>query len=226
MRVGSAKFWEPLTGAQFGQTDKHHFRTIGCCFNDVNLYANIQVSDAADRIKFKISDPSYWKKLDKNPGSLLSPTTPSFALSPPTDIDVRVTELEIEQVLKQLVEYYRKDHLLACVWDESLSGLLGQSLWSMEHGKLSGQSTILFSDDFQMGVKRSIPDGHTFKGFPISFNHTHPQRMMQTITKSKQCREILATRGDMVRMALRVKIFVYCEGVICCWVMLSSRCLQ
>jgi centrosomal protein CEP76 len=222
--LGNAKFWEPLTGVQFGQTDNHHFRTVGCCFNNNNLYANIQVLDAAEKVKFKISDPSYWKKME-NTDPLPSPSI-GFTLLPPAELNIKIAELEIEQVLKQLVEFYRKDHYLACSWDESLPTLLGQSLWSMEYGKVSGQSISHFSDDFQMGVKRSIPDGHTFKGFPMAFNHTHPQRMMQTMSKSKQCREILVTRGDVVRMAIRVKIFVYCERVICCWVMIASRSLQ
>jgi centrosomal protein CEP76 len=144
-------------------------------------------------------------------------------LTAPSIVDPHTTELEVEQVLKQLVEFYRKDNHLICYWDDSLSSLLGQSLWSMEYGKISGQSNVLFSDDFQMGVKRSIPDGHTFKGFPMSFNHTHPQRIMQSFIRSKQCRDILVSRGDVVRMSIRVKIFVYAENVVSTWVMIASR---
>eukprot|EP00757_Euglenozoa_sp_SAG-D1_P008719 gene8719-18001_t len=44
-----ATYWEPLTGAKFPQapansslTIAHNYRTIGCCFNDVHFYANLQ----------------------------------------------------------------------------------------------------------------------------------------------------------------------------------------
>ncbi|KAJ3307431.1 Centrosomal protein of 76 kDa [Kappamyces sp. JEL0829] len=210
---GQAKFWEPLTGIQCFPQDKHQYRSIGCCFNDRHVYANIQVVDGADRIKFKMSDPASWKVLDTAP--TVTRTMPSFL--PPSIKDPQTTGLEVEQVLRQLIEYYRKDHHQTCIWDDALSNLLGQSLWSMEYGKISGQSTVLFSEDFQMGIKKSIPDGHTFKGFPMSFNHTHPQRIMQALVRSKQSRDIMLMRGDMVRMAVRVKVFVYCENVICCW---------
>ena len=210
-----------MTGIQYTNTEKHHFRTIGCLFNNQALYANIQVTDSAERLKINFSDNSHWKKLENDGSS----AAPSFALKPPSFVDTYTTEMEVELVLKQLIEFYRKDHYLSCLWDESMSQLLGQSLWSMEFGKLSGQSTVLFSDDFQMGVKRSIPDGHTFKGFPMFFNHTHPQRMMQAMIKSKKFKEILLSRGDITRMAVCVKVFVYCENVTCCWVMIASRCL-
>ncbi|KAJ3342425.1 Centrosomal protein of 76 kDa, partial [Kappamyces sp. JEL0680] len=103
---GQAKFWEPLTGIQCFPQDKHQYRSIGCCFNDRHVYANIQVVDGADRIKFKMSDPASWKVLDTAP--TVTRTMPSFL--PPSIKDPQTTGLEVEQVLRQLIEYYRKDH--------------------------------------------------------------------------------------------------------------------
>ena len=192
-------------------------------FNAKTFYANIQVTDSVERVKFKLSDQTLWKSLE--PPVRNTPNNSSFTFLPPS-INPVITELEVEQVLKQLIEYFRHDHRLTCIWDDSLSSLCNQSLWNMEYSKLSGYvPSSPFSEDFQTGVKKMIPEGHTFRGYPISFNHTHPQRIMQLMIKSKQCNEILRSRGDMVRMALRVKVFTYCEGIHSCWVMIGSRAL-
>jgi centrosomal protein CEP76 len=221
---GAVTFIEPLSGVYYGQLEKHHFKTVGCLFNATKFYANIQVVDVADRIKFKLDDPIQWKCLQ--PPAHNTPNNSSFTLLPPS-LNPLIIEVEVEHVLKQLIQYFRRDHRLTCVWDDTLSNLCGQSLWNMEYSKLAGQRqlTSLFSEDFQIGVKQLIPQGHTFRGYPISFNHTHPQRIMQSLIKSKQCIEILRSRGDMVRMSIRVKVFSYCEGIQSCWVMIGSRAL-
>ncbi|KAJ2992607.1 Centrosomal protein of 76 kDa [Globomyces sp. JEL0801] len=223
---GNVIFWESLTGLQFNQKDKHHFRSIGCCFNDHSFYANIQVSDAAEKVSFKLQDNSQWKFLDVVPSPSKSRKTKLDFHFAPLLQNLEQIEKELEIELMQAIEYFRQDRLVSCVWDEQICQLMGQCLWAMENSKLAGTHTSGFTEDFQTGIKRSIPEGHSFKGFPTVFNHTHSHRIMTSLTKSKTCRDILQTKGDCVRMAVRVKIFAYCDSVLACWVMIGARCLS
>jgi centrosomal protein CEP76 len=217
--LAQATFWETLNGLQYLQTEKHHFRTIGCCFNSKFLYANIQVKDSASSTNFKLQDATQWKKLSSE-----KHISPVFTLQP-LRLDTAKLEFELESELHQLIEFYRKDRHLFCVWDESLSHLLGQCLWSLEHEKLYATNPKVFTNDFQIGVKRSIPEGHIFKGYPICFNHYNTQKIFSEMSRIKQCCDIFNTRGDCVRMAVRVKIFPYTDKILACWVLIGSRSL-
>ena len=77
-------------------------------FNAKTFYANIQVTDSVERVKFKLSDQTLWKSLE--PPVRNTPNNSSFTFLPPS-INPVITELEVEQVLKQLIEYFRHDHI-------------------------------------------------------------------------------------------------------------------
>jgi hypothetical protein len=49
--------------------------------------------------------------------------------------------------------------------------------------------------DFQHAIKRAIPKGQTFKGYPIQLNHVHASRVFLESMRSELCREILTARG-------------------------------
>ncbi|KAJ3256862.1 Centrosomal protein of 76 kDa [Boothiomyces macroporosus] len=213
-------FWESLTGLRYNQKDVHHFKSVGCCFNNTSFHANIQVRDSADQTSFNFKNSSQWKLLDHK----LPSSTVNIKLLP-TTLNVEDLEEEIHFEIRQAIEYFRQDHHLGTVFDEKLELLQGQCVWNLENAKLSNLNTTIFGDDFQMGIKQYIPEGHTFKGFPHCFNHVHSQRIISGLMKIKQCRDVVLTRGDMVRLAIKVSIFPYCEGVLACWVMIGSRSL-
>ncbi|KAJ3323591.1 Centrosomal protein of 76 kDa [Boothiomyces sp. JEL0866] len=217
---GNVTFWESLTGMRYNQKDAHHFKSVGCSFNHTSFYANIQVRDASEQISFNFKNTSQWKLL----GQTLPPPIFNIKLLP-TKLNIEELEEEIYFEIRQAVEYFRQDHHLTSVFDEKLEILQGQCVWNLENAKLSNLNTTIFGDDFQMGIKQYIPEGHTFKGFPHCFNHVHSQRIISGLMKIKQCRDIMLTRGDMVRLAIKVSILTYCEGVLACWVMVGSRSL-
>lgn len=90
--------------------------------------------------------------------------------------------------------------------------------------RIGGQNFA--SVEFQHGIKNYVPDGHTFKAFPIQFTHYDSDRMVSHIYGSPVGKEIVQMRGDMVRHALRVKIAQYPENVSAVWVMLAVRSRQ
>ncbi|KAJ3275147.1 Centrosomal protein of 76 kDa [Terramyces sp. JEL0728] len=217
---GNVTFWESLTGMRYGQKDVHHFRSVGCCFNNKSYFANIQIKDASDQISFNFKNSSQWKLLNQSNQN----TCQKISILP-AKLDKEVLEEEIHSEICQAIEYFRQDHHLTCLFDEKLELLLGECVWNLENSKLSNLNTTIFGDDFQTGIKQYIPEGHTFKGFPHCFNHLHGQRIISGLMKTKQCRDIMLTRGDMVRLAVKVSIYKYCEGTVACWVMVGSRSL-
>ena len=51
-----------------------------------------------------------------------------------------------------------------------------------------------------------MPEGHTFKAFPIQFTYLESDRMIQHIYASKVGSEVFLAKGELVRHAIRVKI--------------------
>lgn len=78
-------------------------------------------------------------------------------------------------------------------------------------------------DDFHAGVKKDVPEGHTFKGFPIHFTHTHTKRIVAACMRDKICNDIIECVGDHVRFALRIRIFAYAEDAFSVWCMLAVK---
>ena len=69
-----------------------------------------------------------------------------------------------------------------------------------------------------------MPEGHTFKAFPIQFTHFDTERMIHHIYANKVGKEIMMVRGsDQVKHAIRVKVVTYPENISAVWVILAVR---
>ena len=68
-----------------------------------------------------------------------------------------------------------------------------------------------------------MPEGHTFKAFPVQFTHFDTERMIHHIYNNKTGKEIILARGDQLKFAIRVKIVVYPENISAVWVMLAAK---
>uniref|UniRef100_A0A4W5NXZ6 Centrosomal protein of 76 kDa n=1 Tax=Hucho hucho TaxID=62062 RepID=A0A4W5NXZ6_9TELE len=110
---------------------------------------------------------------------------------------------------------------LATVWDDHLSYVLSSALAAYELERCTG--TSCGNEEFQDAVRRAVPDGHTFKGFPIHFLHHNARRTFATCLRSPFCDEIVCCRGDHVRLAVRVRVFAYPESACAVWVMFACK---
>ena len=63
-------------------------------------------------------------------------------------------------------------------WDDELCYLLSPALAAYEHEHSLGVS--VGNEEFQNAIRRNVPDGHTFKGFPIQFIHRNAARAFAT----------------------------------------------
>ena len=74
--------------------------------------------------------------------------------------------------------FYPKDLGLNTTWDDELSYILTPALAAYELEHSTGVSAG--NEEFQQAIRRAIPDGHTFKGFPIQFVHRNARRAFAT----------------------------------------------
>ncbi|XP_041255221.1 centrosomal protein of 76 kDa isoform X2 [Onychostruthus taczanowskii] len=237
---GTITFWESLTGHRYihrpinpddpplAEQPKplYPYRTIGCIFNHEKFFGNCQPSDAVEVCVFDLHDASKWKPMSGEAiKSVCAPgATSSVPPSPPlcaSTIDAAVTSNEMEVQLRILVSEHRKDLGLSTVWDDQLSYLLSQALAAYELERTTGVSAG--NEEFQDAVRRAVPDGHTFKGFPIHFVHRNARRAFATCLRSPFCEEIICCRGDQVRLAVRVRVFAYPESACAVWIMFACK---
>ena len=76
--------------------------------------------------------------------------------------------------------------------------------------------------EFQLAVKRAVPHGCTFKGFPQHFTHQHTPSMLATLMQSAVGLAIVQCKGEQAHLALRLRVFLYPDDVCAVWVMLAS----
>ncbi|CAL1610487.1 unnamed protein product [Knipowitschia caucasica] len=237
---GSVTFWESLTAHRYlhqaidpdapplvqQPKPSHPYCTVGCVFNHQSFLANCQPSDAVELCVFDFQNQSRWKAMSDDalksvcsPGSNTS-LPPVPPLTAPT-LDPAAVSNQLELELRYLISEHRKDLDLATVWDDHLSYLLSSALSAYELERCTGVSCG--NEEFQDAVRRAVPDGHTFKGFPIHFLHRNARRAFATSLRSPCCDEIVCCRGDHVRLALRVRVFVYPENACAVWIMFACK---
>lgn len=141
---------------------------------------------------------------------------------PSTTVDQIREERDLEQILKDKIAAVRKnEHHLSTNWDTQLGYLLSTALANYEYERVGGGSFA--AEEFQHGIKNYVPEGHTFKAFPIQFTNFDTDRMISHIHQNKVGAEVFMARGDQARHAIRVKIVQYPENVQAVWVMIASR---
>jgi centrosomal protein CEP76 len=227
-------FWESLTGARYPQPGPHsvneskltrsrkrgHFLTVTCMFSHCSFYANRQADDRLPRVLFDIGDHNLWKKLDPQKISCLPRPYASAVLRPPT-IDPAIASENVELALQSLIRTERESLGLASTWDDSLSYMLAPALAAYEAERCAGIS--FGGEDFEDAIRRRVPEGHCFKGFPACYSHPHPASIMASLRDSPVASDILRTVGDYARLALRVRVFPYAGDVVAVWVMFACR---
>ena len=113
------------------------------------------------------------------------------------------------------------DEHLSTSWDNQLSYLLSSALSNYELERVGG--VTFANDEFQQAVKNHVPDGHTFKALPVQFTHFDTERIMHHLYSNKIGKDVLTSRGDQIKHALRVKIVPYPENICAIWVMIAVR---
>ena len=72
-------------------------------------------------------------------------------------------------------------------WDDQLSYMLGPALCAYEMERLTGAA--FGNDEFQDSIKRNVPEGHTFRGYPIVVNDPSPANVLGKSKNEKKKKE-------------------------------------
>jgi len=205
--------------------NKYNFKSIGCVYNHKSFYANCQPLDSVETCHFNFKNQSSWKRMTieaiKSIAIYPNICRPLPPLTTPTFDPILISN-SLEHDLMKMISSHRKEMRLSCEWDEDLSFLLSSALWSYEVERCSSVANI-GNSEFQDAVKRNVPEGHTFKGFPIQFHHHDASRMFCTCLKSNVCSDIIECRGDVVRLALRAYVCVFPDDIVVTWLMLACK---
>lgn len=203
---------------------KHLYKTIGCVFNHRTIYANIQSLPNVETCSFTLCDQSKWKAMSED--AINTVTSRQHVTTVPQTIpicksiwDPILLSNDLENELKLTLISFRQQLGLNTTIDKQLSYVLTPALASYEHERVTGVSSG--NEEFDQAIRFTIPQGHTFKAFPIQFNHANANRIFNACLDSAVGEEIIKIRGDQVRLALRVKVFTYPESVIAVWVMFA-----
>jgi centrosomal protein CEP76 len=149
------------------------------------------------------------------------PRVPIASLMPP-EIDCIEEEKALEKALKTKINGLRFSECgLKWKWDKQLEYMLSTALYNYEMERLA--SLTFASNEFKSSIKHYVPEGHTFKAFPIQFNHFDINKMILSLFKNKVAYEVITARGDSVNHAARVKIVAYPEKVCAVWVIIAVR---
>lgn len=237
---GLVTFWESLNGHRYihepldpnaPPMDKQHrpkypYKTIGCVFNHQSFYANNQPTDSVEVCHFHLRDEARWKSMSQDAimsvcGSTSTPLWPQFPPLCAPGIDASLASNDLEQQLRVLVTEHRRDMGLTTMWDDQLSYLLTPSLAAYETERTTGLTPG--NEEFQDSIKHAVPDGHTFKGYPIQFSHRNARKAFATCLRSPVCEEIIHCRGDHVRLAVRVRVYPYPESACATWIMFACK---
>ena len=215
-------FWETMTGQRMELTDPRvnkFYKTITCVFGYNKFYANIQPSDKVSATKFDFENDSHWKAMDEEQLKKIAPL--NFPVSFREPEGLKSLE-ETEAVLKEKISDYRMSSMLVSTYfDEGLSYILSPALVNYELERISGLT--FGNEEFKAAIAQAVPDGHTFKAFPIQVQSTDPKQIFACIIQNKTGREVLDTKGDSIRFAIRTKLIAYPEHISATWTIIAVR---
>ncbi|KAL3149182.1 Centrosomal protein of 76 kDa [Trebouxia sp. C0010 RCD-2024] len=221
-------FWDACTGSRYspataGQPKGCPFRSIACAFNQRRLYANLQAADGLAAAGYVFEDAARWRELAVHAHDIPSFHSTRFDLQVHT-FDTAAYEAKLEAELKRALTEHREESLghTPTHWDEGMAFLLMPSLAAYEQEAVTGQPAA-GNDDFQQCLRRSIPAGCMFKGFPQHHRTLSPSGIVQGMLKEATIRDILKTQMTDISFALRLKVFMYPEQVCSVWLMLAFK---
>lgn len=237
---GEVTFWESLTGQRFSHQSvdpgshpgpiqlprpSHPYRTIGCLFNHTTFLANIQPSDSLVTMQFNLKNPSHWKAMSREAIDGVRQGVAKVLLPPVVlsggNLDPVLLSTEVETKLRVCLVEHRQELGLNTVWNNALSYILSSALSSYEMERVTGVS--MSTVEFQQAVRLAVPEGCTFKAFPIQFIDCNTGKMFASCLKSDVCHEILSCRGDRVEHAVRCSVYPYPENMLAVWVMFAVQ---
>ena len=148
----------------------------------LSLFRLHQHSDAVMTCRFDLHDPSLWKAMSVDALHSVRGGAAQHMLCPVPlaagSLDPVLVSNQLEAELRLRVAEHRHELGLTTAWNNTLSYILASALSAYELERVSGLS--VGNEEFQQAVRLNVPEGCTFKAFPIQFVHCNVARMFST----------------------------------------------
>jgi centrosomal protein CEP76 len=218
-------FWESLTGERYKLSERglrHGYMSIDCVFNSKSFYANRQPKQwHLWETSFDLEDDTKWKTMNSSLIGQLSNRQATIGLVVPNWTNQEFFASQWARQLKKEITSKRRVKGLYTTWNRELSFYLLTALNSYEMERLYGISQI-DNSFFQESIKRFVPDGHTFKGFPCMFTSQDTcSEALEVLARQELPRSILNLHAPNSQFALAVRCFAYPENICVIWIMLA-----
>ncbi|KAH8741071.1 membrane protein, partial [Cryptosporidium ryanae] len=193
------------------------YKSIDTIFNEMNIWYNIQNVNPGS-IFFDLWNNNLFLSCTNSP--LIH--QPGFRsqpyLSTPTKNSILSKKRLIKSVLNYEVQAHRTAQNLGTRWnrDPTLEIFLEKGLDLMEQSELSEegeyQDICLKINNWKSALESKVPHMHRVLGFPLSFNHTNPKLISETILGKL---EILFSRDKSFTVTISVVVYGYPNNTYC-----------
>ncbi|ETV97314.1 hypothetical protein, variant 1 [Aphanomyces invadans] len=212
--------WEAVTGeCVAASAPACPYDRVDCIFNHKSFFANCQTTELFGEVDWNVHNSALWKGLDAALIAQVRPRQPSISLRPPNVMTAADNE-KLDTALRQWLYSTRRAHGLTCTkWHPNLSHYVRIALKSYEVERVFGTAN---ADNvfFQNCIQGAVPQGHTFKGFPVSaIGLEDLQRKLMANAVGRDV--ILFPRAAHALFGVAIMSMPYPEGISLIWAMVA-----
>ncbi|KAK6590558.1 membrane protein [Cryptosporidium xiaoi] len=199
------------------KTIKLPYKSIDTIFNEMNIWYNIQNSNPGC-IFFDLWNSNLFISCTNSP--LVH--QPGFRSQPYLSIPNKSSILNKKRLIKSVLNYeveaHRTAQNLGTRWnrDPTLEIFLEKGLDLMEQSELSNdeeyKEICSKINNWKSALESKVPHMHRVLGFPLSFNHTNPKLISETILGKL---EILFSRDKSFTVTISVVVYGYPNNTYC-----------
>ncbi|XP_048583350.1 coiled-coil and C2 domain-containing protein 2A isoform X3 [Nematostella vectensis] len=211
---GKKQLWNAHTGRQFDVHDPHcPLTSIGCVFNEENIWANVQQFEEPFRLDFDLTKPKLWLPFfsQKYPRPALSSVQKENLFYRPVDREyVARTQDRVGKLLMDKIMAWRPRFVTR--WNRYCTQTFRNLLVNMEHS-LGETST-----DRHTAELDQILSSYQLSGFPINMPFTDVPPVVDAVYSTG----VHTIEDPDVEFALATHIHPFPHGVMSLWIYVGT----
>ena len=203
--------WNPSTGDYHPQSRPYHsLVSVHFCFNNENIWANMQPYDDPGRLDFNFNNTKNWKTFFAGKES---PKLSTVQVSRLDYIETNVSAIQtlesnLEKMLMDKIMEWRERHVTR--WNRHCRVVMRQLLPQLEMGSLS--------EEDQVSAMSEIMSSHNVTGFPINMRYSDASTIIETVYSTN----VHVAEDPTVEFALTVYIHPYANNVLSVWIYVGT----
>ena len=213
------QLWNASTGRVYSVTDSAlPLSSVGCVFNDANVWANIQTSSSPAGVDWRLDDPTKWRaffgpKGYPRPATLQSVQTATLQYRRTPEEQRKEVEREVEARLAQEIEDLRGHR--PTDWNRSVAAKLRPLLKRFEEH--ANGTKLLTKEEHDASLER-VRASYKLVGFPMNVSFTEIQPLLDKIRNTN----IWMSDGPKLQFVLATYVHAYPNNICSVWVYVAS----